>query len=151
MKMLDPGSVVRESEFAQAQDTAGLLSKLAASAGRVKSGQVLVPAQREEFTRLADKYMTAAGVHEKKVRDSLGFIVKNYGLNEENVFGTMAGNETQSPSTDSPLRAYIKSKWPGEVKEIDALDDTALMSRYKKTTEAYQKGAQPAARVEVDY
>lgn len=99
MKMLDPGSVVRESEFAQAQDTSGLISKLAASLGKVKNGEVLVPAQRTEFARLANQYMTAAGVHEKKVRDSLNFMVESYGLNPKNVFGTMADGATTTPET----------------------------------------------------
>ena len=146
MKMLDPGSVVRESEFAQAQDTAGLVSKLAASLGRVKNGEVLVPAQREEFARLADQYMTAAGVHEKKVRDSLGFMVKNYGLNPENVFGTMAGDKTaktppapgSTPSvgaytdTFTGAMAFAREKWkdnPEYLKELDGIKTYAELEK----------------------
>jgi hypothetical protein len=148
MKMLDPGSVVRESEFAQAQDTAGLVSKLAASLGRVQSGQVLVPAQREEFARLADKYMTAAGVNEKKVRDSLGFIVKSYGLNPENVFGTMAqdkpkaGAVAAAPIDDvAALKAYIVSRFPGEAAKINGLDLAGLQREYPKSVASYHPAA----------
>ena len=149
MKMLDPGSVVRESEFAQAQDTAGLVSKLAASLGRVQSGQVLVPAQREEFARLAEKYMTAAGVNEKKVRDSLGFIVKSYGLNPDNVFGTMAKEvpkpgeaATASPIDDvAALRAYIVSRFPREAAKINGLDLAGLRREYPKSVASYQPAA----------
>jgi len=148
MKMLDPGSVVRESEFAQAQDTAGLVSKLAASLGRVQSGQVLVPAQREEFARLADKYMTAAGVNEKKVRDSLGFIVKSYGLNPDNVFGTMAqdnpkaGAVAAAPIDDvAALKAYIVSRFPGEAAKINGLDLAGLQREYPKSVASYHPSA----------
>lgn len=148
IKMLDPGSVVRESEFAQAQDTAGLLSKLAASLGRVQSGQVLVPAQREEFARLADQYMTAAGVQEKKVREGLNFIVKSYGLNPESVFGTMANGKESTVATpaatpaattaSSALRDFVKSKWPAEAAKIDALSDEELAVKYPKTVAQFQ-------------
>lgn len=152
MKMLDPGSVVRESEFAQAQDTAGLVSKLAASLGRVQSGQVLVPAQREEFARLADKYMTAAGVNEKKVRDSLGFIVKSYGLNPDNVFGTMsqdkpkAGASASAPIDDiAALRKFIVSRFPGEATKINSLDLEGLQREYPKSVASYRPAAVSAS------
>lgn len=154
MKMLDPGSIVRESEFAQAQDTAGLVSKLAASLGRVQSGQVLVPAQREEFARLADKYMTAAGVNEKKVRDSLGFIVKSYGLNPENVFGTMAQDKPEAgavaaaPIDDvAALKAYIVSRFPGEAAKINSLDLAGLQREYPKSVESYKPAGASTATI----
>jgi hypothetical protein len=46
MKMLDPGSVVRETEFANAQNTAGLMAKLKNSAKRVQDGQISLESQR---------------------------------------------------------------------------------------------------------
>lgn len=90
MKMLDPGSVVRETEFANAQKTAGLLAKLKNSAKRVKDGQLLSDEERAAFANLSKQYMDAAEKQEGGVRDSLGIVVKNYGLNSENVFGVRA-------------------------------------------------------------
>lgn len=86
MKMLDPGSVVRETEFATARDTAGLLSRLQNAATKLKDGQFLDKGQRAAFTRLAGQYMAAAQKDEKIVRDSLGRVVSSYGLNSANVF-----------------------------------------------------------------
>lgn len=161
MKMLDPGSVVRESEFAKAQDTAGLLGKLTASAAKVQSGQILTPQQREDFARLAGQYMAATAEQEKKARKDLDFMVKNYGLNRENVFGTMADREASSSELGATsgamtLRDYIKTKWPGEIEKIDKLSDAELETVYKKTTAAYKlENAKPAKTdlivEEVDY
>jgi hypothetical protein len=94
MKMLDPRSVVRESEFSIAQDTGGLLAKLEASLAKAQSGQLLIPRQRDEFVSLAGQYMQAAASHEQRVRDGLNNLVKNYGLNPDNVFGTMSQTGT---------------------------------------------------------
>jgi hypothetical protein len=55
MKMFDPGSVVRESEFAVAQNAAGLPERLGVIYERLKSGERLTPAQRERFVDLARK------------------------------------------------------------------------------------------------
>ena len=52
MKMLDPGSVVRETEFATARDTAGLYTRLENSLKKAETGQFLQPNQRSEFVNL---------------------------------------------------------------------------------------------------
>ena len=87
MKMLDPGSVVRETEFANARDTAGLLTQLKNAAQKVQTGQFLDSKQRQTFARLAKQYLNAAQTQQEGVKKDLGVIVKNYSLNEENVFG----------------------------------------------------------------
>lgn len=87
MKMLDPGSVVRETEFANARDTAGLLEQLKNQAQKVSTGQFLGTEQRQAFSRLAKQYLDAAKKQQDSVKKDLGVIVKNYALNEENVFG----------------------------------------------------------------
>jgi hypothetical protein len=148
MKMLDPRSVVRESEFAQAQDTTGLIGKLQVAGQKVQSGQLLTPQQRADFKRLADEYMAASNEHEKRTRKNLEFLVKNYGLNPENVFGTKG---TPSPSKEDPLaalRSFIKSKWPGEAAKIDGLDEAGLRKEYPRTIAQYKP---TAATVEVDF
>lgn len=95
MKMLDPGSVVRETEFATAQNTSGLLGTLKNALTKAKTGVLLQDEQRREFLSLADRYMKAANKQEKIVRDSLGKVVKNYNLNSENVFNVDAESEEE--------------------------------------------------------
>jgi hypothetical protein len=60
MKMLDPGSVVRETEFATARDTAGLYTRLENSLKKAETGQFLQPNQRSEFVNLAKQYLDSA-------------------------------------------------------------------------------------------
>lgn len=90
MKMLDPGSVVRETEFATASNAGGLLARLNGIAKKVESGQFLSPEQRADFKRLAGEYLNAAKVQEQGVRQSFNLIVENYGLDPINVFGARA-------------------------------------------------------------
>jgi len=87
MKMLDPGSVVRETEFATARDTAGLFTQLQNRLSKAESGQLLSPAQRKEYVALSQKYLDAAQAKAGEEKKALGVVVKNYKLNPENVFG----------------------------------------------------------------
>jgi hypothetical protein len=87
MKMLDPGSVVRESEFAAAQDTAGLFQKLQVLAKKVEDGSLLSVEQRKGFLDLSQKFLDSGNAHMATIRRNKGLQVKNYGLNAANVFG----------------------------------------------------------------
>ena len=53
MKTLDPGSVVRESEFATAQNSAGIPDRLRAQYNRLLRGERLAPDQRKDFLTTA--------------------------------------------------------------------------------------------------
>ena len=101
MKMLDPGSVVRETEFATARDTAGLYTRLENSLKKAENGQFLQPNQRTEFVNLAKQYLDSAQKKAGEEKKALGVVVKNYKLNPENVFGpeTVATPETPSPNS----------------------------------------------------
>lgn len=87
MKMLDPGSVVRETEFATARDTAGLFTQLENRLQKAKDGQLLKPDQRQQYVTLAKQYLEAAQKKADQEKKDLGIVVKNYKLNPENVFG----------------------------------------------------------------
>ena len=88
MKMLDPGSVVRESEFSAAQNTAGLFQKLQVAAESIKKGDLLSEPQRKNFLELSKKFLDAGRVHMAKIRLDKGLQVQNYGLNPVNIFGS---------------------------------------------------------------
>jgi hypothetical protein len=105
MKMLDPGSVVRETEFATARDTAGLFTQLENRLQKAKDGQLLNPAQRKEYVALAQKYLESAQKKAGEEKVALGVIVKNYKLNPENVFGP-----EEKPATPLPTSATIGGK-----------------------------------------
>jgi hypothetical protein len=128
MKMLDPGSVVRETEFATARDTAGLYERLLNTSQKLQSGQLfaLDSKQRQEYVNLAKQYLDSAQKKAGEDKTALGVVVKNYRLNPENVFGpetaaapaasaansvTVGGQTYTRPAnfTDAQWNAYKQS------------------------------------------
>jgi hypothetical protein len=90
MKMLDPGSVVREGEFATAQNATGVPERIQNIYNRVISGERLNASQRSSFKGQAKKLYESAGEQETVVRQGLERIAKGYGLNTANIFYTPA-------------------------------------------------------------
>lgn len=86
MKMLDPTSVVRETEFATARDSGGLFAKLQGLATRIEDGKFLTEEQRADFKRLSSQYLKAAEDQVAPARSSYEKLIDNYGLNPENIF-----------------------------------------------------------------
>jgi len=105
MKMLDPGSVVRETEFATARDTAGLYSRLENALQKAQNGKFLNETQRKEYVDLAKQYLDSAKKKAGEEKVALGVIVKNYKLNPENVFGP-----EEKPAAPLPTNATIGGK-----------------------------------------
>lgn len=60
MKLLDPGSVVRESELYLAMDATGVLDKATNYYARLSRGEKLTPSQREDFRNIANQLYKAA-------------------------------------------------------------------------------------------
>jgi len=92
VKLLDPGSVVRESEFATAAASGSFGERIQGLAQRVMSGQRLPPDLRTDFIREADSIYTSqkdgADRLEKQYRD----IAKRNNLNPENVIVNYASS-----------------------------------------------------------
>ena len=85
MKLLDPGSVVRESELGVALGATGILDRLMNLASKAKEGKFLSPDQRKEFKQLANSVYTSAQQEFNNVRGSYTDRALRYGLNPENV------------------------------------------------------------------
>jgi hypothetical protein len=102
MKMLDPGSVVREGEFATAQNAAGVPERITNIYNKVATGQRLSPSQRDSFKGQAKGLYSSALEGEKTVRTGLERISKGYGLNTENIFYSAT---EQAPAGAPPAAA----------------------------------------------
>jgi hypothetical protein len=88
MKMLDPGSVVREGEFATAQNAAGVPERIMNIYNKLISGERLNASQRNSFKGQAKGLYNSALESEKTVRSGLERIATGYGLNTANIFYT---------------------------------------------------------------
>jgi transcriptional regulator with XRE-family HTH domain len=100
MKMLDPGSVVREGEFATAQNAAGVPDRIRNQFNNLQTGGRLNPEQRKSFRRQAEKLYDVSAKREQEVRTGLSRIGKGYGLNLENVFYSPGGVEKPMPPAE---------------------------------------------------
>lgn len=70
MKVLDPGSVVRESEFATAQNAAGVPEQIRAQYNKALSGERLTPDTRKDFVGRAEGLFEAQrSVHQRRVSE----------------------------------------------------------------------------------
>lgn len=85
MKILDPASTVREGEFANAQNAAGVPTQIQNLWNRAKTGERLAPEQRADFLKQSKNLYNAqaqgytAGV--KKYRD----LAKEYGYSPDRI------------------------------------------------------------------
>ena len=90
MKLLDPGSVVRESELGMAMAATGLLDRVQNYAQNIISGNKLTPKQRVEFQQLADALY---GESVKAYNGKRGEYIKlgaDYGLDAGRAIGGVA-------------------------------------------------------------
>lgn len=85
MKMLDPASVVRESEFALAAQAGNYGDRIQAAFNRVASGQRLAAKQRADFVGRARKlYAEATDIHSKR-KDEFKRLAEANKLNPKHV------------------------------------------------------------------
>ena len=90
MKLLDPGSVVRESELGMAMAATGLLDRVQNYASNIISGNKLTPKQRQEFQQLADAlYGESVKAYNSK-RGEYQKLGAEYGLNADRAVGAPA-------------------------------------------------------------
>lgn len=102
MKMLDPGSTVREGEFATAQNAAGVPDIIKNMYNKITTGERLNPAQRQDFIGSAKK------VYDAQIRQQEKFNKEFVGLSNKSdidpsevvlsgLFQVQSNNNKESP------------------------------------------------------
>ncbi len=85
MKMLDPGSTVREGEFATAQNSAGVPDVIRAQWNKLQNGERLAPAQRDDFfNRSQMLYQGAAEGYNAQAERYRG-LAQQYGFSPDRI------------------------------------------------------------------
>jgi len=98
MKVLDPESVVRESEFAVAENTAAKLDWFRKSWEKVQTGERLLPEQRQRFVSRAEKMMKVHNKRQDQLRGQYTDLSKRSNVDPSNVLvGLSATGETKPP------------------------------------------------------
>lgn len=105
MKLLDPGSVVRESELGMAMAATGALDRVSNYAQMVINGTKLTPDQRKDFQSLADTlYAESVKQYNAKRGEYVGIAERNQ-LSVEDV----VGSERTAPSKPKPSRSVVRT------------------------------------------
>ena len=79
-KLLDPNSVVRESEVATVANATGLLPKLENYANKIATGASLNPQQRQEYRQLAKDFYKISGEQYNQTRNKYAQLGQQNGL-----------------------------------------------------------------------
>ncbi|CAB4137434.1 hypothetical protein UFOVP768_29 [uncultured Caudovirales phage] len=138
MKMLDPGSVVREGEFATAQNAAGVPERIQNVYNKVISGERLSASQRNAFKGQAGKLYTTAQQQEAQVRQGIERIAKGYGLKTENIFYTPT--ETAPTAPGAPAPAAPGAPAPAQV-SVTAPNGQVITFPNQQAADAFKKAA----------
>ena len=120
MKILDPNSVVREQEFANAQNAAGVPDRIRNLYNQVKEGVRLNPEQRRQFLAQADSLFENARTNQKQVRGTYSNRAKQWGIPENMVL------DAEDPMLSAPPQATapeIASSGPkaGERRKVNGV------------------------------
>jgi hypothetical protein len=124
MKMLDPGSVVRESEFAMAAATGSYGERIKAAVNRVSNGQRLSEAERADFLDRSHQLYGQQESTFNALKDQYTGIATRNGLAPENVVVTPLANPAPSAAGGPPAEAVADLKAdpsPQAMQEFDAV------------------------------
>lgn len=97
MKMLDPGSAVREGEFANAQNAAGVPDQIRNQWNKLKSGERLNPEQRISFKTQAAKILEPYKKQGERLRTTYTSEAKRIGIEPSAIF--LSAPEEEQPQT----------------------------------------------------
>lgn len=136
MKMLDPGSVVRESEFATAAASGSYGERLKAAGERLLSGRRLSDEMRQDFAARSERLFQSQRQSFSQMADQFQGIAERRGLNPENILiggslpeaeGAIAGGLTLD-DVERELRRRNRSSG-GIMSQLGSLQDSTGMPR----------------------
>lgn len=112
MKMLDPGSVVREGEFATAQNAANIPDQVRNAYNKAAKGEILNPTQRAQFTNTAANiYGSRQTRYDQLVGQYRGY-AEGYGIPADTIQGRVAVDGGKKPAAAGGPLASKDAKAP---------------------------------------
>lgn len=105
MRMLDPTSVVREGEFANAQNAAGVPDRIRNEYNRLRDGQRLNPEQRTGFVNSAKGLHDQAKSQIDAYREQYSGLAREYNYAPERVVGRSTASGGAAPRGASAIPA----------------------------------------------
>jgi len=109
MKMLDPTSVVREGEFATAQNAAGVPDRIRNAFNKAQNGQLMNPRQRKEMVNSARQaFLAARQTYNERAQQFRGYAQDN-GVNPDRVATLHQDRPRQTKATPAPTQGWGKA------------------------------------------
>jgi len=102
MKILDPGSVVREQEFANAQNAAGVPERIRNLYNRAINGQRLNPNQRNDFLTQANNLFQTRQQTYRGIENEYRGYADSYGVSPDRVAPPQGGQPQRQRSGNTP-------------------------------------------------
>jgi hypothetical protein len=104
MKVLDPGSTVREGEFATAANSGGVDDRVRALYNNVTEGTRLAPTQRDDFANRATQLYSNAEQQYKGIADQYSAFASQSGYDPATMMPdfTYSGDRYQTPMSLTP-------------------------------------------------
>lgn len=110
MKILDPGSVVRESELGMALAASGVIDRATNYISTIQSGKKLTPTQAADFKNVSEMMFKAAQTVQQSIDSNYTRTAKQYGLRPENVVQDLGQNAGTVPPEVAAALAKHGSK-----------------------------------------
>ena len=111
MKILDPGSVVREQEFANAQNAAGVPDQIRNRYNQILNGQRLNQNQRRDFLNQANNLFQTRLQTYRGIENEYRGYAESYGVSPDRVAPLQGPPANSAPRTNAPgLRFNISEQ-----------------------------------------
>lgn len=115
MKLLDPGSVVREGEFANAQNAAGVPQRVRAMYNRTKNGQRLSEETRVDFLDRSRGLYESAAEQQRKIDAQFRNRSKQFGVPHEvvvrDLYSVAEDTVSQTTNATQNTQTSLESTW----------------------------------------
>jgi hypothetical protein len=114
MKLLDPGSVVREGEFANAENAAGVPDRIRAQYNKIKNGERLAQTQRRDFIETAGSLYKSQERYIKAIEDQYRTLAASRGFDPAQVLLNLRAPDEAVviPQEESPRPPAAKNVSP---------------------------------------
>lgn len=110
MKLLDPGSTVREGEYATASNAAGVPSAVQGLYNKMVGGGVLDAKARTQIKSQAGKFYERAAAQHDKLSTQFANTAKRQGLRVDNVIVDLSPSERADAPTEGVTPSGVKFK-----------------------------------------
>jgi hypothetical protein len=102
MKMLDPGSTVREGEFANAQNSAGIPDRIRAMYNKTINGERLAPDTRADFVNRSKMIYGENEKTHKQLRNEFSKKAQRWGINPQDAITDYLPPKEETPTPVAP-------------------------------------------------